>query len=58
MDARKPQPEPPAIARTADAALRIDSQQLLLGQRTIEIDHSGQRYTLRVTRENKLILTK
>lgn len=58
MDARKPQPEPPAIAQTADAILRIDSQQLLLGQRTIEIDHGNQRYTLRVTRENKLILTK
>lgn len=58
MDARKPPPEPPAIPQTADATLRIDSQQLLLGQRTIEIDHGSQRYTLRVTRENKLILTK
>lgn len=58
MEARKPRPELPAIPQTADSIPRIDSQQLLLGQRTIEIDHSGQRYTLRVTRENKLILTK
>lgn len=36
----------------------IDSRELLRGQRTIEIKHGGQRYTLRVTRENKLILTK
>jgi hemin uptake protein HemP len=36
----------------------IKSHELMLNQRTIEIDHGGQRYTLRVTRENKLILTK
>src|SRR5689334_21028971 len=37
---------------------RIDSAELLRGQNTVEIDHGGQRYLLRVTRENKLILTK
>lgn len=37
---------------------RIDSQQILRGSRTVEIDHAGQRYLLQVTRENKLILTK
>jgi hemin uptake protein HemP len=26
--------------------------------KTVEIDHGEQRYTLRVTRDNKLILTK
>ena len=37
----------------------IDSRQLLQpGQTTLYIDHGGQRYLLRVTRENKLILTK
>lgn len=36
----------------------IKSIDLMRNQRTIEIDHGGQRYTLRVTRENKLILTK
>jgi hemin uptake protein HemP len=28
------------------------------GAPTVEIEHAGQRYLLRVTRENKLILTK
>lgn len=37
---------------------RVSSSQLLRGQRTVEIDHGEQRYTLRVTRDNKLILTK
>ena len=37
---------------------RIDSQELLQGKPVVEIDHAGQRYQLRVTRENKLILTK
>ena len=37
---------------------RISSQQILRGAQAIEIDHAGQRYLLRITRENKLILTK
>lgn len=37
---------------------RFTSAELLRGQNTVEIDHGGQRYLLRVTRENKLILTK
>lgn len=37
---------------------RIDSSQLLRGHRLVEIQHDGQCYTLRVTRGNKLILTK
>lgn len=37
----------------------IDSRQLLPpGQSTLVIEHGDQRYQLRVTRENKLILTK
>ncbi len=36
----------------------IGSEELLRGGRIVEIDHAGQRYTLRVTKENKLILTK
>lgn len=42
----------------ASARPRIDSSKLLQGGNTLEIDHAGQRYLLRVTRENKLILTK
>ncbi|MBU3697178.1 MAG: hemin transporter HemP [Rhodocyclaceae bacterium] len=37
---------------------RLDSADILRGASAVEIDHAGQRYVLRVTRENKLILTK
>ena len=37
---------------------RVDSGQLLRGHRTVEIDHGDQRYQLRLTKDNKLILTK
>ena len=37
---------------------RIDSSEILRGTNAVEIDHAGQRYILRMTRENKLILTK
>ncbi len=49
-----PSSAPPALPPIPS----IDSQQLLLGGNTVEINHAGQRYQLRVTRENKLILTK
>lgn len=57
-----PQPFPPQ-ASPAPPVLdgerpRVDSTDLLRGKAAIEIDHAGQRYLLRVTRENKLILTK
>jgi hemin uptake protein HemP len=54
----QPPPGPSTTSQQAGAIARIDSQLLLCGQRIIEIEHCGQRYTLRVTRENKLILTK
>ena len=47
-----PPPEPSALPA------RVDSGQILRGASTVEIEHAGQRYLLRVTRENKLILTK
>ena len=47
---------PPAAARTPRP--RIDSERLLQGAPAVEINHGGQLYLLRVTRENKLILTK
>lgn len=37
---------------------RVNSNDLLQGTSAVEIEHAGQRYLLRVTRENKLILTK
>ncbi|WP_306606711.1 hemin uptake protein HemP [Azonexus sp.] len=55
------QPKPVVPANPAPVAgnlLRLDSDQILRGANTVEIEHAGQRYLLRVTRENKLILTK
>lgn len=40
------------------AVPRVSSAELLQGATLLEIEHAGQRYQLRVTRENKLILTK
>ena len=56
MSSQTPTPQPNGNAPAAIP--RIDSHQLLQGAKTLEIDHAGQRYLLRVTRENKLILTK
>lgn len=41
-----------------DATLIVPSGALFRGARTVCIEHAGQRYLLRITRENKLILTK
>ncbi len=45
-------------AAAASGTFRIDSQQLFQGQREICIEHAGQAYRLRITRQGKLILTK
>jgi hemin uptake protein HemP len=50
--------EPLRSAAPRPARPPVSSEQLLRGATTLEIDHAGQRYLLRVTRENKLILTK
>jgi hemin uptake protein HemP len=36
----------------------VSSQELLGRRRHLQIDHGGERYVLRVTRQGKLILTK
>lgn len=56
-----PQPQPASpnpIPDTVETRQRVDSQVILRGASSVEIDHAGQCYLLRVTRENKLILTK
>jgi len=40
------------------AARRIESQRLLDGSRELVIEHQGAEYHLRLTRNDKLILTK
>lgn len=42
-----------------DAVITLRSEELFNNKsRTVFIEHAGQRYQLRLTRENKLILTK
>ena len=46
---------------TPDAGIqqgRVDSAELLRGQKTVEISHNGSTYRLQATRLGKLILTK
>ncbi|TAK98453.1 MAG: hemin uptake protein HemP [Aquabacterium sp.] len=38
--------------------IRVDSKQLFDGQRELIIQHLGEEYRLRITRHDKLILTK
>lgn len=59
--AMNPQPKSPHACPPAENTAerpRVDSEQLFRGAPAVEIEHAGQRYLLRVTRENKLILTK
>jgi hemin uptake protein HemP len=48
----------PAPTEAAVAVRRLDSLALFKGEREIVIVHRGQEYRLRVTRAEKLILTK
>lgn len=44
--------------RHADRTPRIASARLMAGSRELVIEHQGNEYHLRVTRNDKLILTK
>lgn len=44
--------------KPANALPRIQSGHLLQGGRDLVIEHAGQEYRLRLTRNDKLILTK
>lgn len=44
--------------RTATPVRRVSSQSLLAGERELVIQHQGNEYHLRLTRNDKLILTK
>ncbi len=37
---------------------RLDSEKLFAGAREVLIEHAGQEYRLRLTSQNRLILTK
>ena len=51
-------PGSPPFDAFAPPLPRIDSRRLLEGGRELVIDHEGQQYRLRLTRNGKLILTK
>lgn len=51
-------PAQPALPAQPEMPPRMNSHQIFRGRKTVEIEHGEQRYTLRVTRDNKLILTK
>jgi hemin uptake protein HemP len=56
----KPSAEPANIGERQDqgAGPVYTSEALLQGGWVARIDHAGERYTLRLTRQGKLILTK
>jgi hemin uptake protein HemP len=61
-DDRSNTEQPPSVAasdrRIALVDRRIDSRDLFIGTREIIIAHGGEQYRLRLTAQNKLILTK
>jgi hemin uptake protein HemP len=52
-----PQPQYPP-ARGSTPLPRLDSAELFASRREVVIEHAGECYRLRLTRRNKLILTK
>ncbi|MGM0634158.1 MAG: hemin uptake protein HemP [Pseudomonadota bacterium] len=60
MSARTPEPAPGKRhdTRERNAPDTVSSRALFGNQRTLVIDHDGERYTLRITSNRKLILTK
>lgn len=58
METQQKPPTPPALNECNAIRPHLASEEILRGNTTVEIEHAGQRYLLRVTRENKLILTK
>lgn len=52
-----PQADLPRLARGAEPA-RIEAARLFGAQREVVIVHRGEAYRLRITRQDKLILTK
>jgi len=56
------QPNHPSKAHTCSEkeqqVRRLHSQDLFKHHKEVVIEHAGQKYRLRITRQNKLILTK
>lgn len=62
-DPRVPPPRPVRPSTDAEpppepALRRVSSEDLLRGERQLEITHQGELYRLQITRQGKLIMTK
>ena len=58
-DATRSAGNPPAVARSVIVSgNRLDSRELFAAEREIIIAHGEEHYRLRLTSQNKLILTK
>lgn len=54
----RPQAAQREVAPVAQTRRRISSTELLAGTNELQIEHNGEAYLLRLTRQGKLILTK
>jgi hemin uptake protein HemP len=57
---KQPQPSTPMRASAGIGTpklIRLDSRELFAQAREVEINHGGRIYRLRITQQNKLILT-
>lgn len=54
----KPDSAPVQPSKTGNDPARLPSAELLRGNRRLIIEHQGEEYCLRVTRNERLILTK
>lgn len=57
-DSRQTATEQAPAPQVAPPLPAIDSTQLLAGRKQVAISHGGELYSLRLTRNGKLILTK
>lgn len=56
--ANAPRSNSASTSSPSNGTHRIESQRLLAGGRELVIDHAGRQYRLRLTRNDKLILTR
>ena len=57
-ESRSEQSTSPAARTISVAGHRLESRDLFIGTREVIIHHAGEIYRLRLTSQNKLILTK
>jgi hemin uptake protein HemP len=58
MEARKEEVESTQGEPSTGTARQVSARELLGSARTLQIEHNGEIYTLRLTRNDRLILTK